>query len=1131
MPARKLSVLVALAALLLTPKWAHAGGPLLYADDGTIIKWPAGGGNIPLTLDQGGLGSLDNPAATALVVSILSVWNAVPQSTVNLTVSPTPLSVDVNQTNFIPFLFPPALLGYNPVVYDTDGMILDTLYGAGARNQILGVSFGPEDNGVNIVEGRVLLNGYALGTIVTMDEFKGVIVHELGHLLGLGHSQINTDDPVSQPTMYPIVHPDIQNLKMDDLAWISDLYPTPQFATSFGSITGAAVQQIPTGFAGFQGLNVIARRIGGNRTEAVSCVSGHVFRAGGNANLIGSYLLPGLVTGSYSVELENVLSGFTNGSSVGPLDPPVDFPGTAGHEFYNGAQESSGDDPRAMTPVIATAGAQTPGINIILNTNPPPGGFRAAGEIISAWAPPVYRTSDTLALNLQVMNTSNFDWGCERCPTYRVKIVPSWRPTSEWVVSRWVDDQGNLLRLRPGATDTNTWILLATPPAVGLYHLDVYLLAPDSAGSCQFVPVAVRTVSLQCVEWPDLQVENGSILQTSGWVGDPMTVSFRVKNFGPGPAVRSCWAEVRLSLDTKFDFSPADPWVASALVPPLAVGQSQDFCLRGVVPWNATTGTMNVIIKVDVLNEIPESPFFNGENNNEYLIPQTFTVLGTQSVGPDLAMVGASVFPINPQPGQSAQVLLTIQNIGTQTTGATSADVSISSDTAGRVVIPWISAIPVRSLLPGESLTLMRQAVLPASLRRQSYGLFAIVDPARQVPDVNRANNFRLILNAFTMTGVDLVAQSVSIRPTNGIPRDWVFVGLAVRNAGDMASGPFSAQVFFTTGALEIAFTPPIPFLTLAAGAMVSFADAYQVPDGLAPGNYMVRLKVNCPNDLDPRNNVLDSGLFRRSAADLTVGAVTFTPPEGQAGVQVRLSIQVNNIGDRPTSTDPLLGQTQTSVYLAENPFRSAGDQLWFSLTVPRLGPVGGVPQGFPPETFTFVTTQTVPILPPRPAGYRLLVQCDATNSVVEFNEGNNAIDAGRFRIIIPGPDLLPSRGSVAPVVGAPSRRAHVTARIENNGNQPAVASKLAIHLSPDGVWRTNSPVWVQNIVVPALNPGQSFDYAADLAVPSWAKGAYRVIARCNSTNTVVESNTTNNTRDIGALNLITGSGNWTLYK
>jgi subtilase family serine protease len=1513
MPMQRKWMLATVVALFLAGQSVQAGGPLLYATDGRIIRWPAGGSNIALTLDRGNLGMLANTQADALVANTCRAWNNVARSTVNLTVSSRELSQDITDANYILILFSPTLLGYNPVVYDTDGAIVDDLLGVGGSNQVLGFSVGPEYRGTSIVEGRVLLNGRFMdgqadsreNPEVTQAEYEGVIVHELGHMLGLDHSQINLTDISNndQPTMFPIFYGGtaMRTLAPDDIAWVSYLYPTADFATACGSMSGLVFRQTGSTNTGYQGINVIAHHLGGGRGDAVSCVSGYNYRSGGPTGLRGGYLMPGLVGGNYRVEVEEIANGFMGGSSVGPLDPPADFPGAAGHEYYNGAGESAGDDPRTSTPVAVVTGRRTPNINVILNTNPPPGGYQLSGHIVSATADQCYRGS-TITLHLIVINTSNFDWGSNFCPAYAIKITGPWVPNSPVTVY-----QNH--RVGSGQIDRMTILLTPAPPNVGgaTNILAVSLEPQVRPTACTFVSVDQTLVPVTVVEWPDLILSGGLVMPPMGKVGELINVSFRETNRGPGPVVLESETEVRLSLDTEWNTS--DTLITSVTVPPpMAAGQFRDFCLRAAIPV-VSPGNYFVLIMCDALNEVPESPLGNatdGETNNVFVCPQRLSVLGadlavtsasvipaqayqgevvtlryavnnlgnTASVacranirltsgpivytwlrdlpvpsippftlrtlsittqvlqvpvlipGPynlvvevdftppyqnqefnkqnnrlvvpnalqilgvastDLAVTGAWVTPTSAEKGDPVTINFTVQNIGRVPSPQTCfANIYISSDTVGSSNYLWRGPVTVPVLAGGQSRTIAVSATVPnlgtltarqyglvvevdtiqpyritepnklnnrlfvpnifqlvmadlvmlsgsisptdagqgdplvlqfsvqnsgttasvpcfaeiilttsplftggyllrnniavpalgvgavqnfsvnavvppiPNLRTQRYGLVFQVDlrtpyrvqeinkannrfvlpnafqvlmaelavtsgsmtpstvqqgnpvtlqftvqnlgrgasapcladirittggarsdeflwvpnvnvpaipanttrmipasavvpahefipqrygvafevdytPPYRVDELNKANNRLVVPNTFRIAGLDVAATSGSVFPRDGIPNDWVYVSLAIQNDGSVATGPFQAAAFLSTDAVWDAgdtqlTVPTITVPALVPDAIFNTGAACQVPP-MRPGNYRLLIVADVNNvllEVTKLNNVRIAGMFKVSAPDLTVGTATFRPPEGEAGTRVGVTIQIKNIGDRPATP------TVTRVYLSRYPFGATPfprptDNPWFSFPTPRLGPPGGVPLGYPPDIYTLSSTATVPTLPALPVGYRILVQVDATSRIVEFDELNNIVDVGRFRIIS-GPDLVLPSGSARMLQGTQPRQAHVSVTVANNGDKPTGTSRMTLYLSRGSTWQASDPVWESNISIPVLAAGGTFEYSADLAVPSWVTGAHRVIARCEAADWVEEF-PDNNSCDLGPIRSSTGVDRWIHYR
>jgi hypothetical protein len=215
---------------------------------------------------------------------------------------------------------------------------------------------------------------------LTDAQFDTAIVHEIGHFAGLDHSQVNVNclegcnaaNLSGLPTMFPfLLHASQISPSVDDIAWISRLYPTASFTTTHGTITGRVF--FSDGNSQAQLVNVIARRVntGGSqdRTTAVSSVSGYKFRVfhsnpitnpgaspfGSTApGDIGLFEIP-VPAGTYTIEAETINEEFVDGSSVG-AEIRIPMPGTA---------------PPPSGPVAVGAGNTAVGNDITLIGTPP----------------------------------------------------------------------------------------------------------------------------------------------------------------------------------------------------------------------------------------------------------------------------------------------------------------------------------------------------------------------------------------------------------------------------------------------------------------------------------------------------------------------------------------------------------------------------------------------------------------------------------------------------------------------------------------------------------------------------------------------------------------------------------------
>ena len=285
------------------PLWA--GGPLNVCS-GTPIKYP-GAGTVTLNYDQGNLGSRTNAQAGALVTDSVSLWTNVTTSTVSL-LRGTDLPVDVTTANYTRYLDNYSD-GLNPIIYDTDGSITDALFGVNAKNGILGFAGSAWTSSGGICqysEGEGVINGYLSISDTTL---KVVLAHEVGHLVGLDHTQIDNSQGLTTsnyPLMYPIAYRPIFSLHEDEISAITDLYPEPSQSSVFGQLSGTFTQTSGTPILG---ANLWA--IETSTKKVYSVVSDYRVQATGAFKM----LVP---SGTYTLHAEAVKTQFTGGSRVGP---------------------------------------------------------------------------------------------------------------------------------------------------------------------------------------------------------------------------------------------------------------------------------------------------------------------------------------------------------------------------------------------------------------------------------------------------------------------------------------------------------------------------------------------------------------------------------------------------------------------------------------------------------------------------------------------------------------------------------------------------------------------------------------------------------------------------------------------
>ena len=362
-------MLLAVLMLLSGAVNAFAGGPInavginatTYATD----RFP-----LAYSTDMGSLGNFNNTQATAIATFAFSTWENLSTAALSFT-NVGQLDRDVSSSGDSYISGPGQFSdGVFPVVFDSDGSITDARIGVGASQQVFGFASSFSQNGVDFLEGFVVINGALTGREGAEQIYREVITHEVGHMLGIGHSQIGIRADYS--LMYPttLTFDDVLNIGPDDGAAMSMLYPAPGFLGTVGGISGFVTNEVG---AVLSGVNVVAvdSATGALYSTVSDYHSGNDGRFLNKPDRTGEYTLRGLPPGTYFVRIEPINPLFQGGSSVASYSTPVNP--DVWREWYNGENESGNmlqDNSNEKTGVVVTAGALTKEINIQANGSP-----------------------------------------------------------------------------------------------------------------------------------------------------------------------------------------------------------------------------------------------------------------------------------------------------------------------------------------------------------------------------------------------------------------------------------------------------------------------------------------------------------------------------------------------------------------------------------------------------------------------------------------------------------------------------------------------------------------------------------------------------------------------------------------
>jgi hypothetical protein len=307
---------------------AFASGPLVLGGSAGHTPATYQNPNITLNVESGNLGTLSNAAANTLVSDALALWNNVSTSNINLVIDQTQIPLDIDINNFETYLPNVSNTVFhsndnlNPVVYDSTGEIIDAFFGVGQSDNTIGFAASVITIGNRYFdEGYAVINGKTFSPPLSNTTFKLLIAHEIGHFIGLDHTQVNinnretdfgtpgfcsTNIQSAYPLMYPFVCRNEETLHADDISSISSLYPNASTDNAFGTLQGRLVDASGSAILG---ANVWAENT--TTGEVISIASDYLAQGTGLYKLY-------LPAGSYTLHANSINTLFNGGSAIGP---------------------------------------------------------------------------------------------------------------------------------------------------------------------------------------------------------------------------------------------------------------------------------------------------------------------------------------------------------------------------------------------------------------------------------------------------------------------------------------------------------------------------------------------------------------------------------------------------------------------------------------------------------------------------------------------------------------------------------------------------------------------------------------------------------------------------------------------
>ena len=361
----------------------------------------------------------------------------------------------------------------------------------------------------------------------------------------------------------------------------------------------------------------------------------------------------------------------------------------------------------------------------------------------------------------------------------------------------------------------------------------------------------------------------------------------------------------------------------------------------------------------------------------------------------------------------------------------------------------------------------------------------------------NESNN-SLAGNQISILPADLVLTSVSGPASVGTGQN-ITVATTVKNQGAGNAGAFYVSLYLSSDAVITTSDTYIGRVYMSGGLAAGTQQTVNITGTIsatqAPGNYFLGAIADSSNSVkesNETNNSLAGNQISILPADLVLTSVS-GPASVGTGQNITVATTVKNQGAGNA------GAFYVSLYLSSDAVITTSDTY-----IGRVYMSGGLAAGTQQTvniTGTISATQA-------PGSYFLGAIADSSNSVKESNETNNSL-AGNQISILPADLVLTSVSGPASV--GTGQNITVAATVKNQGAGNAGAFYVSLYLSSDAVI-TTSDTYIGRVYMSGLAAGaqQTVNITGTISATQ-APGSYFLGAIADSSNSVKESNETNN--------------------
>lgn len=613
------------------------------------------------------------------------------------------------------------------------------------------------------------------------------------------------------------------------------------------------------------------------------------------------------------------------------------------------------------------------------------------------------------------------------------------------------------------------------------------LLELDEDDNVTAVPLNVLPPSK-----PDLTPENGlSVSNNVIGLNEVIEVFQTIRNLDRGQVDSVL---VRLYISTDPTVSGNDLLLSEFYSPIIAGFGALTVGVNEVIPTSLSMGDYFLISVLDEDNTLSET---NEANNEEYI-----AITLTEEVQPDLIGTINSISSA----AVSANTVLNV-NYGIFNGGQGAAlEYEVSFYLSRNDIVDATDLLLVTNSLgllrSGSNQTVNASILIPANVDPGDYNLILLADPQNALAEEDETNNSdQLPLEILSPELPDLT-NAITTLPTFVNARQVLDVTVTTHNIGLGVAAESTLTLYISEDdvldAADVQIGSDLVEQLLTNSNTVNQL-SITIPD-LVPGNYFVisvNDEGNVVEEVDENNNVSSVALEVGEPIfpDLAISSLAIANPSVNAGNDVTVTAQVDNIGDNRSD------ETVIAFYLSNDEVFDATDVVLGTEIVDPINSQNGLSiQG----SFTIPNTTTV-------GNYFVLARVNPDIQLEESDYGNN-INSGSLEVLERlFPDLEATFASVQPTAIPAGQSGNLSVSIFNFGEGSSTTFVSNIYLSTDASLSAED-VLLTAVSVDPIQFGASAIVQASFTIPAnTVIGSYELIIVLDANGAVQETDETNN--------------------